>query len=78
MRRFFGSMSGPVALHLNVAIERGFAKHGTSIATQLLVFDKSEATGAPLAARTNDFHALCDLVNATLAGRLMNGRLSTH
>ena len=59
-----GAASGPITLHLNVAIERGFAKHGTSITTRLLVFDKSHRPAEPVVARTDDFGELCTLVEA--------------
>jgi hypothetical protein len=64
VHRFLGAVPGPAALRLNVAVERGFARHGTSITTRLLVFDKIEAAAEPVIARTNDFGALCELVDA--------------
>ena len=54
----------PISLRLNVAIERGFARHGTSITTRLLVFDKQASEADPVLARTNDFAQICELVEA--------------
>lgn len=68
--RFLGTVPAPITLHLNIAIERGFAKHGTSITTRLLVFDKADTTAEPVIARANGFRALCELVDALPARSL--------
>ncbi|OYU33100.1 strawberry notch-like NTP hydrolase domain-containing protein [Novosphingobium sp. PASSN1] len=65
--RFLSRMSGPAALRLNVAIERGFLGQGTSITTRLLVLDKVDAVTEPVIARTLDFAELCALVDAVPA-----------
>lgn len=62
--RFLRRMTGPAALSLNVAIERGFLGQGTSITTRLLVLDKVDAVTEPVIARTTDFAELCALVDA--------------
>lgn len=64
VHRFLEGTQGPTILRLNVAVERGFVKHGTSITTRLVVFDKAEDRTAPVIARTSDFDVLCDLVDA--------------
>ncbi len=56
-------LAAPHALRLNVAVERAFARHGTSITTRLIVLDKGEASEAPIIARSSDFAELCDLVD---------------
>src|SRR5690606_8342684 len=67
VHRFLGSTGGPAALHLNVAVERGFARHGTSITTRLLVLDKIKDRADPLVARTRDFGRLGGFVDAVPA-----------
>jgi hypothetical protein len=62
--RFLGAVGGPATLRLNVAVERGFARHGTSITTRLLVLDKVEDRAEPVVARTRDFGALGEFVDA--------------
>lgn len=62
--RFLGAVGGPATLRLNVAVERGFARHGTSITTRLLVLDKIEDRAEPVVARTRDFGALGEFVDA--------------
>lgn len=72
--RFLRRMTGPVALRLNVAIERGFLAQGTSITTRLLVLDKVDAIGEPIIARTSDFaelSAMVDAVPARATGRAL-------
>src|SRR5690606_10309649 len=64
VHRFLCAVGEPAALHLNVAVERAFARHGTSITTRLLVLDKIEDRAQPVVARTSDFGALCELVDA--------------
>ena len=67
VHRFLDAALGPITLRLNVAVERGFVRHGTSITTRLVVLDKVEDGPAPVIARTSDFDALCDLVDAVPA-----------
>ncbi len=62
--KFLAGLKGPISLRLNAAVERAFVKHGTSITTRLLVFDKVEGSNKPVAIRTNDFRQLVDLVDA--------------
>jgi hypothetical protein len=64
VHRFLAGVGEPAALHLNVTVERGFARHGTSITTRLLVLDKIEDRAEPVVARTGDFGALCDRIDA--------------
>lgn len=64
VRGFLSAAREPVALRLNVAVERGFARHGTSITTRLLVLDKLDDRSEPVVARTSDFGALCELIDA--------------
>ena len=64
VRRSLGALREPFTVQLNVAVERGFARHGTSITTRLLVLDKIEAGADPVVARTSDFGALCELIDA--------------
>jgi len=61
---FLAAVREPVALRLNVAVERGFARHGTSITTRLLVLDKLDHRAEPVVAPTSDFGALCELIDA--------------
>ncbi|AGH50658.1 methylase/helicase [Sphingomonas sp. MM-1] len=61
---FLCAVREPVTVQLNVAVERGFSRNGTSITTRLLVLDKIEAGADPAVARTNDFAALCELIDA--------------
>ena len=63
-RRFLARLSGPVSLRLNVAIERGFVRHGTSITTRLIVLDKVADDAEPVIARTSVFAGLGELVDA--------------
>jgi hypothetical protein len=63
-RRFLASAPSPATLRLNVAIERGFVRHGTSITTRLIVLDKLADDAPPTVVRTNEFNELCALVNA--------------
>jgi hypothetical protein len=65
--RFLSRMTGPVALRLNVAIERGFLAQGTSITTRFLVLDKVDAASDPVIARSSDFAELYALVDAVPA-----------
>jgi hypothetical protein len=67
VHRFLDAALGPITLRLNVVVERGFVRHGTSITTRLVVLDKVEDGPAPVIARTSDFDALCDLVDAVPA-----------
>lgn len=67
VHRFLDAALVPITLRLNVAVERGFVRHGTSITTRLVVLDKVEDGPAPVIARTSDFDALCDLVDAVPA-----------
>jgi hypothetical protein len=60
--RFLNGITGPVALWLNAAIERGFVKQGTSITTRLLVLDKADGGSSQVIAKPVDFAELCDLV----------------
>ena len=53
----------PASLRLNLAIERAFVRHGTTITTRLLVIDKLEASNQPIVAREADFAALCRLID---------------
>ena len=64
VRGFLTAVREPVALRLNVAVERGFARQGTSITTRLLVLDKLDQRSEPVVARTSDFGALCELIDA--------------
>jgi hypothetical protein len=64
VHRFLAALGEPAALHLNVAVERGFARNGTSITTRLLVLDKIEDRAESVLARTSEFGALCELVDA--------------
>src|SRR5690606_17593914 len=64
VRGFLAAVREPVALRLNVAVERGFARQGTSITTRLLVLDKLDQRLEPVVARTSDFGALCELIDA--------------
>ncbi len=61
--RFAPRLGGPHVLRLNVAIERAFARHGTSITTRLIVLDKGMASEVPIIASTSDYVALCDQVD---------------
>ncbi len=61
--RFLQSITGPVALRLNAAIERAFIKQGTSITTRLLVLDKVEGGDCPVIAKPTSFAELCFLVD---------------
>ena len=65
--RFLRRMTGPAALRLDVAIERGFLAQGTSITTRLLVLDKVDVASEPVIARTSDFAELGALVDAVPA-----------
>ncbi|TCD04072.1 methylase [Erythrobacteraceae bacterium CFH 75059] len=64
VHRFLEGAQGPITVRFNVAVERGFVKHGTSITTRLIVLDKAEDGTAPVIARNSDFDALCDVVDA--------------
>ncbi|MGX7952987.1 strawberry notch-like NTP hydrolase domain-containing protein [Tsuneonella sp. HG249] len=64
VHRFLAAIREPVALRLNVTMERAFARHGTSITTRLLVLDKTEGGAEPVVTRACDFRALCELVDA--------------
>jgi len=64
LHRFVSGTSGPIALRLNVAIERAFARSGTSITTRLIVLDKTLPGIEPVAASTSTFSELCELVDA--------------
>lgn len=66
--KFLAGLKGPVSLRLNAAIERAFIKQGTGITTRLLILDKVQSSVEPVAAHTNDFVQLVDLVDA-LPGR---------
>ena len=61
--RFLAGITGPVALRLNAAIERGFVKQGTSITTRLLVLDKVDGGNSPAIAKPVNFAELCFLVD---------------
>src|SRR3546814_13828362 len=61
--RFLAGITGPVALRLNAAIERGFVKQGTSITTRLLVLDKVDGGDSPAIAKPVNFAELCFLVD---------------
>lgn len=60
--RFLVGITGPVALRLNAAIERGFVKQGTSITTRLLVLDKVDGGDSPVIGKPVNFAELCFLV----------------
>jgi hypothetical protein len=78
VHQFLDAALGLITLRLNVAVERGFARHGTSITTRIVVLDKAEDGQAPVIARTSDFDALCDLVDAVPArARLLPARPAT-
>ncbi len=62
--KFLASINGPVALQLNVAIERAFVSQGTAITARLLVLDKIKATTEPVVARSNDFFEITALIDA--------------
>ncbi|GAY22987.1 strawberry notch-like NTP hydrolase domain-containing protein [Sphingobium fuliginis] len=63
VHRFVSGTAGPIALHLNAAIERAFVRSGTSITTRLLVLDKTLPSNDPVAVNTNEFSELCDLID---------------
>jgi hypothetical protein len=62
--RFTASVTGPVSLRLNAAIERGFTKQGTSITTRLLVLDKSARASDPVVVRGAEFVDLVSIIDA--------------
>lgn len=62
--KFVGALQVPVALRLNVAVERAFQHQGTGITTRLLVLDKVHCGLKPIAARTSSFTELSELVDA--------------
>lgn len=64
VHRFLEAVREPIALRLNFAVERGFARQGTSITTRLLVLDKIDDGAEPVVVRTSDFGTLCNLVAA--------------
>lgn len=66
-RRFLASLAGPATLRFNAAIERGFVKQGTSIATRLLVLDKVEAGEEPVFATNASFSELAAMIDAFAA-----------
>ncbi len=61
---FLKSAGGQVALRLDVAIERGFVAHGTSITTRLLVIDKTQGNTDGIVARNAEFGELCKLIDS--------------
>ena len=61
--RLTASVAQTASLRLNIVIERGFMRHGTSITTRLLVLDKAPSPDEPIVARTSDFHEICKLVD---------------
>ncbi|WP_353226684.1 strawberry notch-like NTP hydrolase domain-containing protein [Novosphingobium sp.] len=63
LTRFLKDAIGQVALRLDVAIERGFVAHGTSITTRLLVLDKIQGTTDGIDAKTAEFGELCELID---------------
>jgi len=76
VHRFLGAVGGPAALRLNVAVERAFARRGTSITTRLLVLDKVEDRAEPVVARTSEFGGLCELIDAIPARPLATSTTS--
>lgn len=62
--RFLAGIKGPIALRLNVAIERAFASQGTGITTRLLVLDKIGGVTEPVIARTHDVFEIAALIDA--------------
>ena len=54
---------GPISVRLNVAIERAFARHGTSITTRLIVLDKTEGGELPKVLKPVDYDELTFLVD---------------
>lgn len=54
----------PLAVRLNVSMDRAFARSGTSISTRLLVFDKLEDDAPAITAHVNDLVNLVSLVDA--------------
>ncbi len=64
VHRFLEAVRDPIVLRVNVAVERGFAKQGTSITTRLLVLDKIADGAEPVMVRTSDFGTLCDVLDA--------------
>lgn len=64
VHRFLDAVREPIVLRVNLAVERGFAKQGTSVTTRLLVLDKIADGAEPVVVRTRDFSTLCNLVDA--------------
>ncbi len=64
LARFMRSVGGPIARRLDVAIERAFVAHGTSITTRLLVIDKTEGSSDATVKRTAAFDEICAAVDA--------------
>ena len=54
----------PLAVRLNVSMDRAFSRSGTSISTRLLVFDKAEDDAPAITAHVNDAAELVSLVDA--------------
>ena len=64
---FLSRTAEPGAIRLDLAIERGFIAHGTSITTRLLVIDKLDVASEPVTGRGADFLELCAFVDAIRA-----------
>ncbi len=54
----------PLAVRLNVSMDRAFARAGTSISTRLIVIDKVDDALAPVSAHVGDLKELLSLVDA--------------
>jgi hypothetical protein len=61
--RFTASVTGPLSLRLNAAVERGFTKQGTSITTRLIVLDKSAQSSDPNVVRGAEFADLISMID---------------
>ena len=60
---FARKLAPPHILRMNLVMERAFARHGTSIATRLVVFDKVAADTSVIAGASNEFTRLCELID---------------
>jgi hypothetical protein len=63
LARFMHSVGDPIARRLDVAIERAFVAHGTSITTRLLVVDKTKGDCDGIIASTAAFDEICALID---------------
>jgi hypothetical protein len=61
---FLGRCRFPLAVRLNVSMDRAFARSGTSISARLIVFDKAEDDAPAITAHVNDVVDLVSLVDA--------------